>query len=125
MITVDTTQKAMIQLDEGSTVLDLIQALTENLGGEWDNAVLRPFVPAGNIFGGPRSGPWGIEVVLTESAPARAETWESEDGEHVAKPNPDGTRTCSCYCASNLTDDQMVAHMEAMVGSKWREDSPA
>lgn len=39
-IAVQTVRRATIAIKKGSTVIDLIQALTENLGGEWDDAEL-------------------------------------------------------------------------------------
>lgn len=114
-VTIDTTQKAIIRLDEGSTVIDLIQALTENLGGEWDNATLRPITPT-HLLQVPTSGPWSIEVTLTDTIaePARASAWESEDGEHVARQNPNGLRDCSCEGALACSDEQMRAHLNAV-----------
>lgn len=120
-IIVDTTQKAVLRLDKDSTVLDLVQALTENLGGEWDDAKLSPDPRTG------QPGGWGIVVTLeNNNAPARASTWESEDGMHVAPQNPDGTRSCSCGFAActGVNDDVMAGHFESQVGCKWREDSP-
>lgn len=119
-ITVDTTQKAVIRLDKDSTVLDLVQALTENLGGEWDDARLSaPTHIHTDTLG---QGQWQIEVVLTDSsAPARASAWESEDGHHVARQNPNGTRDCSCGVALACSDDAMREHLTAVAGEQgWR-----
>ena len=117
--TIDITQRATIKLDANSTVLDLIQALTENLGGEWDHAKLEP--PLGALA---THGEWSIGVALREdSAPARESAWASEDFEHIAKQNPDGTRTCSCRVlgTANLTDNDMAAHFNAVVGRAWTQ----
>lgn len=115
-IMVATTQRSTIKLDKGATVLDLIQALTENLGGEWDDAVLE----LGGQYG---DGGFSIVAVLQDDEePARAPRWESEDGKHIATRNPDnGLRTCSCrsFGTANLTDEQMTKHMNEAVGFNW------
>lgn len=113
-ITVNTTQRSVIRLGPDSTVLELIQALTENLGGEWDNATLRPITPT-HLMAGPTSGPWSIEVTLRDDLePARESNWESDDGQHVAVvtsavAGDPIVRTCSCEFTG--TESEIREHL--------------
>lgn len=108
-ITVSTVQRATLEFDRNSTVLDLIRALTENLGGEWDDAVLQPDLVGNSVTGG-----WRLNVVMDGEGPTRPERWATEDGEHVAEvisavQGAEPVRRCSCGVIA--ADTAMADHL--------------
>lgn len=110
-ITVSTTQRSSIALGPDATVLDLIQALTENLGGEWDEAKLEK--PLGALVDD--EGRWSFGVVLSDGheEEAHPERWTTEDGEHVAVWNVTQQRR-QCNCGVYGSDDEIAAHLRLM-----------
>lgn len=124
MITVDTLQRATIKIPKDATVLELLQVLTENLGGEWDDARIgvMPGGPTGTTF----DDGWTLTATMASvDEPAHPERWVTEDGEHAATAtkivdNEPVIRTCSCGVTG--TDDEMRDHMQMMAGKRWRED---
>jgi hypothetical protein len=107
-ITVNAVKRATLKLGRDATVLELLQALTENLGGEWDDARLSvlPGGPTGTTF----DDGFTLIASMGSSEPARAERWETEDGEHVAVVDSPGRRTCCCEFTG--TDDEVANHLQ-------------
>lgn len=113
-ITVDAVKRATIKLGRDATVLELLQALTENLGGEWDDATL-------SVLRGAPAGGWTLVASIEDSGPARAERWATEDGEHVATvisavPGAEPIRQCSCGVVG--ADSVMSVHLEQMAAHR-------
>jgi hypothetical protein len=118
-VTISTVQRAMLQFDRNSTVADLIQALTENLGGEWDNARL----DIGSNNTTDIDGVWRLHIILndgTASEPARPPRWVTDDGTHVAAWNATQKRR-ECNCGKHGSDEELAAHMSEVAGFKWEE----
>ena len=109
-VTVSTVQRATLKFDRNATVLDLLQALSENLGGEWDHATLS--VTTGIM------DHWTLVATMdTGEEPARLERWETDDGEHGAVEEylvegEPPMRVCSCGVRG--TDEQMAEHLKLM-----------
>lgn len=121
-VSVSTVQRATVQLRPGATVLELLQALTENLGGEWDDARLSviishpPTAPSNH-----RTDVGGFTLVATMDTgdeTAREPRWETEDGEHVAVQAAPGDMLVDrvCCCGEVGTNAQMAEHLKRMAG---------
>ncbi|HJT96177.1 MAG TPA: hypothetical protein VJ777_30215 [Mycobacterium sp.] len=126
-VTVSTVQRASLRFNSDSTVLDLVQALTENLDGEWDNAKLR----LASTSAADEDDVWVLEAVLSEtSEPNRPEVWRTHDGEHVAAPwaPPETLRggtfkpVRKCSCGVYGDDARMSEHMTMVAGKRWSEE---
>lgn len=112
-IQVSKTQRSRMTFSTESTVLDLVQALTENLGGEWDEAKLEK--PVGAYTD--EYGNWSIGIVLEDGGeePNRPERWTTDDGKHVAVWNAtQERRECNCgYYGDSL---EVERHMNEKAG---------
>lgn len=115
-VTVSTTQRAALDFDGDATVADLIQALTENLGGEWDNARLEL-----DAYAYETTGKWRLVARMdSQSEPARPARWVTDDGKHVAVWNATQKRR-ECNCGKHGSDEELAAHLSEVVGFKWEE----
>lgn len=114
-VTVSTVQRAHIVLGRGATVLDLIQALAENLGGEWDDARLSVLLPGSAMPA--ESGFTLMATMDTGEEPAREPRWETDNGEHVAVWNADKQqRQCNCGYSGDAND--VAEHLRSMAGGQ-------